>query len=260
MNDEIVSIAAEKKYARQFSICTIVNDVAEYKLMKQSFIEKGFAGNCEYLVADNSVTNSFDAYAAIRRFLQDSQGQYVIIVHQDVRCTDHSGKLLAALNRLEEKDPTWAICGNAGGNGYKHYVFNIENKGKTRISKDLPARVTSLDENFLILKSDAHLSLSADINGFHFYGTDLCIVADLLGFHCYVIDFMVNHLSAGNLQQLEDFKPQFIKTYGNKLRKRFIQTTCTKFYLSDSPGKNSFMNSPFVFFWIKAAQRFTKKG
>lgn len=255
MSDESFVIPAEKKYARLFSICTIVNNWEEYQLMKQSFINKGFSGNCEYLVANNTDKNNFDAYTAIRRFLQDAVGQYIIIVHQDVRCIDNSGELLASLNSLENKDSLWAICGNAGANGYKNFIINMDDNGKVKKSAGLPARVTSLDENLLIIKSDCHLTLSADLKSFHFYGTDLCIIADFLGYNCYVINFMVTHLSSGNLEQMDAYKPTFINTYGRKFRERFVQTTCTKFYLSDSASKNSFYNKSFVFFWVKAANR-----
>lgn len=257
MSEGSYVIPAEKSYDRLFSICAIVNSWEEYELMKQSFLDKEFSENCEYLVADNTSKNNFDAYTAIRRFLQHAAGRYIIIVHQDVRCIDTAEKLSASLKSLNNKDPLWAICGNAGGNGYKNFIFYLENNGKLKKSAGLPARVTSLDENLLIIKSDAHLTLSADIQSFHFYGTDLCIIADLLGYHCYVIDFMVKHLSGGNLEQMEAFRPAFVESYGKKLRNRFIQTTCTKFYLSDSPSNNAFMNSSFVFFWVKAAQRFS---
>lgn len=252
-----ITIPVTKKYEKVFSVCTIVNNNDEYALMKESFINNSFTDDTEYLIADNTGKNIFDAYTAIRRFLQDARGQYIIIVHQDVRCIDTADKLLTTLSNLEETDHHWAICGNAGGYGYKNFYFNIENNGKVKKSDGLPRKVTSLDENLLIIKSDCHLTLSADINTFHFYGTDLCIIADMLGYHCYVIDFMVNHLSTGNLENMEENRPSFIKAYGNKFRKRFIQTTCTKFYLSNSPSDNHFLNTPFVFFWVKAAERFS---
>ena len=259
MNAEHVTIEAEKQYTRLFSICTIVNNFEEYGAMKQSFIDKGFANNCEYLVADNSDKNNFDAYSAIRRFLQDAGGQYVILVHQDVRCIDSAGKLLSSLNLLEEKDPLWAVCGNAGGQGYKNFVINMDDNGKLKKSTGLPKQVSSLDENLIIIKSDSHLSISSDINSFHLYGTDICIIADFLGYHCYVIDFMVKHLSSGNLTQLEEFVPTFVNIYGRKLRERFVQTTCTKFYLGSSESKNKLYNKPSVFFWIKAFTRLKNK-
>ena len=72
----------------EFSICTIVNKLDEYLSMKQSFEACGFAGNCEYLIADNTTGNQYDAYQAINIFLQQATGQYIILTHQDVRCID----------------------------------------------------------------------------------------------------------------------------------------------------------------------------
>ena len=255
MNDEALAIPTEKKYQKVFSICTIVKNREEYRSMKESFIEKGFSSQCEYLVADNADKNNFDAYTAIRRFLQDAVGRYIIIVHQDVRCIDNIDKLLSSLDELEAKDAKWAICGNAGGNGYKNIILNLDNNGKLCKSDNMPARVTSLDENLLIIKADSHLTISGNIKSFHLYGTDMCIIADFLGYSCYIIDFMVTHLSLGNLKELEEYKPAFIAAYGHKFRERFIQTSCTKFYLGPTPAKNKLYNSKFVFFWVKAINR-----
>ena len=256
MIDEFTVIPVLKNYTIHYSICTIVNNWQEYDEMKHSFISKGFVSETEYLVIDNTGQNNLDAYKAIRRFLKDATGKYIIIVHQDVRCIDDIEKLSHTLKELEHLDPLWSVCGNAGGNGYKNFIFNLENNGKVKKTAGLPARVTSLDENLLIIKNDCQLTVSADIESFHFYGTVLCIISDFLGYHCYVIDFMVAHLSAGNLKHMDEYKPTFIGTYGRKFRDRFIQTTCTKFYLSDSASKNRLYNKGFIFFWIKAANRF----
>ena len=54
---------------------------------------------------------------------------------------------------------------------------------------ELPAKVHTLDENFIVVRRAANLSLSHDLDGFHLYGTDLCLIADVLGGNRYVIDF-----------------------------------------------------------------------
>jgi hypothetical protein len=250
-------VSKEKQYDHVFSICSIITDAAEYGLMKQSFLNSGFDAGTEYLFADNTGGNVFDAYSAINIFLQDARGRYIIIVHQDVRCIDRAGVLLQCLNGLEAKDPAWAVCGNAGANGYKHSFYHMNDNGRLRHTDHLPAKVTSLDENLLIVKNSSNLSVSADIGDFHFYGTDICMVADFLGYSCYVIPFMVDHLSSGNLQKMAERQPFFIEKYGHKLRHRFIQTSCTKFYLSNAPSRNRFYNNRFIFFWVKA---FTRLG
>lgn len=248
-------IRAVKEYGFRFCICTIVNDEAEYDMMKQSFETAGFIGDCQYLIADNTEGNSFDAYAAVRRFLQESDAEYTIIVHQDVRCEDSRDILNKCLRSLNEKDALWAICGNAGAAEYKKILYHLNIAGTVRKSEGLPARVFSLDENLLIIKSAALISVSADIGNFHFYGTDICIIADLLGYTSYVIPFMVKHLSKGNLTDMEMKKPGFVNKYAYKLRSRFIQTSCTNFYLGRSGNANRFLNSRFIFFWLKAGRR-----
>jgi hypothetical protein len=238
-----------------FSICSIVNNKEEYHLMRQSFETSGFTGGCEYIIADNTHGNNFDAYQAINRFIRESQGKYLVIVHQDVRCIDSRGHLEICLEELNQKDSKWAVCGNAGAMGYHQFVHHINNAGRIITNSNLPAKVNSLDENLLIINKSASLSISSDLSGFHLYGTDLCIIADFLGYNSYVIPFMVKHLSLGNLKELNKSVDHFIGHYGKKIRSRYVETTCTKFYLSNSVFKNKVYNSSFTFFLIKAVQR-----
>ncbi|RYG34272.1 MAG: hypothetical protein EOO01_32425 [Chitinophagaceae bacterium] len=207
-----------------FSICTIVTRFDEYEEMKRSFEQCGFTGSCEYIVADNSRQNQFDAFTAINQFLREAKGEYIIIVHQDVRCIDPMTRLQEILSNLTLSDDRWAVCGNAGAIGYHQDLRYLVNGGKTVTHENLPARVYSLDENLLIVRRSAHLVVSADLQGFHLYAADLCLIADFLGYRCYVIPFMVNHLSLGNLKDLRLHMDGFLKQYGRKLRGRFIQT------------------------------------
>ena len=239
----------------EFSICAIVSDRNEYELMKDSFVACGFVDNCEYLIVDNTLSNQYDAYQAINIFLQKATGKYVILTHQDVRCIDDITILQKNLQALTEKDAQWGLCGNAGGNGYHNLYYHLDNNGDVRKTNGLPLKVTSLDENFIIIKKEADLSLSTTMKGFHFYGTELCLTADLLGFTAYVIPFMVKHLSLGNLPDLEKHTHNYILACGSKYNGRFIQTTCTKFYLSNSPFKNKLYNTPFIFFFVKMVHR-----
>jgi len=224
-------------------------------MMKQSFELCGFVDDCEYLVADNTQSNEFDAYQAITRFIRESKGKYLLIVHQDVRCIDMKSQLVKCLDDLSVMDNKWAVCGNAGAIGYHQFVHYINNAGKIIKHTNLPARVNSLDENFLIINKATSVTISSDLSGFHLYGTDLCIIADFLGYNCYVIPFLVKHLSLGNLKELDKHLDQFLYLYGKKIRSRYVETTCTKFYLSNSILKNKIYNSPFVFFLVKATQR-----
>ena len=44
---------------------------------------------------------------------------------------------------------------------------------------------------------------------------------------------------------------QMAEKYARKLRSRYIQTPCTKFYAGGSEFYNLIYNKPFFFFWIK---------
>ncbi|WP_192823236.1 hypothetical protein [Rufibacter sp. LB8] len=242
-------------YSLEFSICTLVTNHQEYGLMKETFEACGFTDGCEYLIYDNSAANVVDAYQAIAGFLKQAQGRYLVVVHQDVRCLDHKAQLQKCLRELTSLDPAWAICGNAGSNGYHTGVRYLTNNGEVRKKGNLPAKVTSLDENLLIIDRNTTLTISADLKGYHLYGTDLCLIADFLGYTSYVIPFMVHHLSLGNLKDLEQHTSAFLATYGRKLRDRFVETTCTKFYLSNAPSKNKLYNLGAAFGLIKATQR-----
>ena len=252
------TILLEKKelsHSFLFSICSIVTNMREYGEMKQSFEKSDFIEKCEYLMADNTNGNRFSAYEAIATFIKQSSAQYLIVVHQDVRCIDNKEHLIECLEKLTKMDNKWAICGNAGSMGYHEERFYLDDVGKEIITQGLPAQVTSLDENLLIINRNTNLTLSADLTGFHLYGTDLCLVADFLGYNSYVIPFMVKHLSPGNKEELMAYKKTFIRQYGKKLRGRFVETTCTKFYLSNSERKNKLFNGWPFFSFIKLLQR-----
>ncbi len=238
-----------------FSICTIVNDMEEYEVMKNTFVEKGFTDSCEYIIADNCNGNQFDAYQAISHFLKIAKGEYLIVVHQDVRLIDDRSKLNFCLTDLQEKDSNWAICGNASVIGYYEPILHITHETHADFAEGLPKKVKSLDENLLIIKASSNITISANLRGFHLYGTDLCILANMLGYNSYVIEFMVLHLSKGNVTSLKQQQHEFVEKYGEKMKIGYIRTTCTQLFLSNSGFKNKILNSSPIFSLIKLSFR-----
>lgn len=211
-----------------FTIATIVNDGSQYGEMHRSFDAAGFAGDCEYLALDNREGNTFEAYGGIRTLLARARGRYVIVCHQDVRLiTDGRDQLLDRLGELDRLDPLWALAGNAGGTGHGLALRISDPHGENQKVGALPAKVRSLDENFIILKRSAMIAPSVDLSGFHLYGTDLCLQARMRGHSAYVIDFHLRHLGRGRmgrdyyacLEALED-------KYAKLMQPVAIQTTC----------------------------------
>ncbi len=196
----------------QFRICTIVNDPDQYRRMRASFAAGGFGpGRCRFDAFDNSAGNAHEPYALIDRLAADTAEPYLIVCHQDLLLDGGPGghgieQLSRCLDELAALDPTWAVAGNAGVTRWIEGVTELTqprpdgslDRPLVWRAADLPRRVVTLDENFLVLRTAARPTCSAGLSGFHLYGTDLCLNAARRGMGCYVIDFHLTHLSAGN--------------------------------------------------------------
>ena len=223
----------------QFTIATLVRDGAQYDEMLRSFQNGGFIQGCEYLALDNRGGNRFEAYGGIRLILEQALGRHVIVCHQDVRLIkDGYSDLLARLGELDLLDPLWAIVGNAGATDQGIAKRISDPHGEDQHSGELPQRTLSLDENFLVIKRSAMIAPSADLAGFHLYGTDLCLQARMRGHSAYVIDYHLRHLGRGTigrdyylcLEALED-------KYARVLKPGMIKTTCLAPTITASPWR-----------------------
>ncbi len=246
-----------------YSICTLVTDHQQYQEMLDSYAEAGFTEDrCEFIYLDNASQNKYDAYVGINKFLRAAKGKYIILCHQDLLLHDHDiHRLDAVIKEMDALDERWAVLGNAGGVAPGKMAIRITDPPygpNTTIGK-LPAKVGSLDENFILLKADANLGVSNDIKGFHFYGTDLCIMADILGYNAYVVDFHLHHIGGETIRNIENkvtdtsptnfnaMKKAFINKYQRAYRPRWIQTTCTIMHISGSGFRNAWANRKFIF-------------
>lgn len=236
----------------RYSICTLMSNPEEYSEMVQSFQEAGFDNTfCEYLYIDNSKTNKYDAYKGLNKFLSLAKGKYIILCHQDILLNyDNLEVLEKRIEEMNKLDESWAVLGNAGAVGIKHIVLRItEPNGVLHKAGNPPKKVLSLDENFLIVKKKSNLGVSVDLNGFHLYGTDICLQSIARGFSAYVINFNLLHKSKGNAdEKFFQLKKDFIAKYLDAWKGRYIQTTITKFYISGSPFLNLFFNSRLLMF------------
>lgn len=220
----------------RYSVGTLVTDLEQYAAMRATFAEHGFDGsNTEFLYLDNRGPDQTGAYRGLNALINAARGQYVVLCHQDVRLTgDGVEALERCLGGLDHRDPNWALAGNAGGMAPGALAMRITDPhGADRRVGVLPARVMSLDENFIIVKRSARIGCSVDLEGFHFYGADLCLNADMAGHSAWVIDFHLKHLSAG--RKSADFyaaEQAFCKKWSEALRPRWMQTTCALLRLS----------------------------
>jgi hypothetical protein len=210
---------------KKFHIFTIANNLGQYSKMKSSFLTAGFdETRCRYSLFDNSKKNIFDPYTEFNHIRQTTVEPYIIFCHQDLLLNQGHGfeELIKCLENLDKNHPRWAIAGNAGKNKYFKMVARITDPNNTpNWNGSFPQQVYSLDENFLVIKTSAKVSCSTELEGFHFYGSDLCLNAIKEGYSCYVIDFHLTHLSGGTFDQ------EFWK-----IQSKFYDKWCNKFSFS----------------------------
>ncbi len=253
---QTTEITNETTYLFEFSICTLVTRKAEYQEMIQSFVRKGFTTKkCEYLFIDNSDKTTFEAYEGLNIFLQKAQGKYVILCHQDIVIHDSNyDNLIRCIQEIDSKDEAWGLLGNAGGLNLKWIGTHIT-EGKTgivRTEKKLPLKTITLDENFIVVKKSANIALSNNLQGFHFYGTDICLVAKFLGFNSYLINFNVLHKSNGKKDRsFFEIETKIKKKYHQAFRGKYITTTFSRFYISGNLFGFWILNSKIMLFLMR---------
>lgn len=243
---QVKEITSTRDSLIKYSICTFVTRKQQYMDMVKSFINCGFVDeDCEYLYIDNSVSNKYEGFSGVNRFLTSAGGDYIIICHQDILLTtDNREKLDSIIAELDRIDPQWGLFGNVGGIYPWRLAMRITDPhGEDQSTPQLPTRVCSLDENFIVLRREANLAASRDISGFHLYGTDLCVIADILGYNSYVVDFHLSHASRGNKDGFEIVRSRLIEKYAWALRSRIITTPSTLVVLRKGRTMSRVLNS-----------------
>jgi len=209
-----------------FHICTITNNLKQYHEMKLSFIQSGFTEDkCRYSLFDNSQGNVFDP-SIFNTVSSSTSEPYIIFCHQDILLNQGDGfeKLVAVLDELNQIDPKWAVAGNAGVSRRGEFVSKITDPFShyyRKWEKGFPYAVQSLDENFLVIRTQSNIA--CNINTFYFYAHELCLNALTKGYVSYVIDFHLTHLSPGKYEH-DGHSPfsHAIKTFEDKWSQKFL--------------------------------------
>jgi len=217
------------RYPFAFSVCCLVTHPSEYTTLRNALKKQGFdESNCEFLVCDNSSGNKVTAYEAVRAFLAEARGQYVLIVHQDTLPLESAGKLLQSLASLEKADPRWGVVGNAGRSMDGSPVLALSVDGETQRPGALFTKVAAVDENMMLVRNGKGITVSSDLDGFHFYAFDLCSVAARLGYNSYVVDHLWRHDSRGVVDEsFFDAKKRVEDKMRAYHRDQPLPTTCT---------------------------------
>ncbi len=193
---------ADINWPLTFSVCVVVRDWQTYKKTRQHFSAAGFSdANSEFLAVDNSEKNTVDAFQAIRMFLSTARGRFVIVAHQDAYPLQPCEILIDRLRLLEQHDPMWGVAGDAGVTRecWPRQIGSLQMPSVSISMSEPFKRVIVLDENVLIMRNGSGVTVSADLEGYHFYGLDACSVAARLGFNSYVLDYLWRHDSEGTI-------------------------------------------------------------
>jgi hypothetical protein len=149
---------------------------------------------------------------AYNNALEMARNEIVIFAHQDMYFPhDWISSLERALSYLEWHDPNWGVLGGFGVTARKDRYGHVYSSGLGVIGNpvDKPTPVQTLDEIVLIVRKSSRLSFDTALNGFHFYGSDLCLQAAARGMRSYVIPGFCVH----NTQMYPVLPPEFYSCY-----------------------------------------------
>jgi hypothetical protein len=139
------------------------------------------------------------AGAAYNRALEETDADVLILLHQDVYLPrGYLAKLEAALHRLDEVAPAWAVAGVVGADedGLLHGRVWSTGIGKVIGGHGtLPARVKTLDEMILFVRTSTGVRFDEGLPGFHLYAADIIEIAAVQGYSTWVIDAPAVHHS-----------------------------------------------------------------
>jgi hypothetical protein len=217
-------------------IFTFVTDPAAYEQMQRSFEQAGFTGDRADFseLRGTGLPGEPEPYSTITELIAKVTEPWFILCHQDLRLDQGHGidELTAAIGDLERRDRRWAVAGNAGGTRSLRVIRNLTDRHGGASDQVLPSTVHSLDENFLVIRSGTGISCSTELDGFHLYGTDLCLNALESGWQPYVIDFQLRHLGVG----LKDDSyyaalEGFVGIWSSRTVARYVRTTVELLFL-----------------------------
>ena len=236
---------------RRLYIITIANDLPAYRVMRQSMAEAGFTdASCRFSLLDNSQSNRFEPYQVLRTLPGDGDEPYVMLCHQDLSFGPLTtfDILMKRIAELDSQHPDWAVAGTAGVNARGTPVVHLDDPSGSYRVANLPAKVTTLDENLLLLRRDHLAQPSPGLSGFHLYAPDICLRARLRGYSAYVIDFPVHHLSAGNPDQQAYYvaRDALADAWRDKLLVGIVSTTSGHIRVSRWPWLQKLLQNRWV--------------
>lgn len=186
---------------RKLSLCCISNNDT---VLKENLLAHCHAAAIETLIEKSPAS----AAIGLNALLEKAVGDVIILAHQDLYLPQNwFEQLSATLDWLDKNDPKWGVLGAWGrlGSEYRGHIYTTGLRRLLGKSFELPLPVDTLDEVLLIINAKAGLQFDANLEGFHLYGSDICLTAKAKGFNNYVIDAFALHNSNGLKTLPRDF-------------------------------------------------------
>ncbi len=207
---------------------TFVVAVNNSEIFESNFLASpclGTSHNHQILVQKDFASAAKAYNSAIDRSVND----IMVFVHQDILLPEFwLSQLENALDRLQEIDPQWGVCGcygetaNCEGRGHVFY-FGVMGE-----PFEDPTPVQTLDEIVLILRKSSGLRFDEHLPNFHMYGADICMTAAQQGMKSYAISAFCIHNSIQTFVLPREFY-ESCKHFKRKwLEYLPVQTTCIK--------------------------------
>lgn len=141
------------------------------------------------------------AATAFNAAIEKAKSDVLVFVHQDVFLPKGwLDQLQCALKELEAKDPKWAVAGVWGGKQAGEFTGHLYCAGLAKVlgqPNKGPVEVNSLDEVLLILRKSSGVRFDERLEGYHMYGTDICLEAKTRGLKSYAISAFCVHNTNG---------------------------------------------------------------
>lgn len=200
------------------SIVTLVNDISEYMNLTNSLKKQEGSHKVEIIAIPNFHNQYTSIPEAFNNALDICTGRYVILMHQDVIVPPNwLNKIRLQIQQLDVERTKWGVLGPAGVtlDHSPHYYLLDKSMKATHNNPRPKQEVFCLDELCLILQKSNDLRFSQNkIDGFHFYGGDICVQSMKKGLKNYAIDAYCFHNSYDGRKNLmtkksyEDFVGQ----------------------------------------------------
>jgi len=215
-------------YNVDVSFITCVNNLTQYRnYIVGSLFMNETKKNYEIIPIMN-YGNPYSAAQALNIGIEKARANIVVLCHQDVLFYNNWIDLLFnRINEIEIKNKNWGVIGTAGITPKDEtlgIVYNIKGKlqwNSTKGKTVYPVQV--VDEHCMVIRKDSGLKFDEKtFNGFHFYGSDLCLTALSKNMQNYgILCPLVHDSASGSMSSGRREFMRFLNALANKWRGKF---------------------------------------